>query len=513
MPPPPAASPLKRPLLYYAALVSGFVTMALEMLIGRTLIPYFGGTIYTWGALISVFLAGMSLGYAGAGRVADRHPKPMIIAALFLLTGLYMAVPSLLGDWILNRILDHIDDMRLAALAGALALALVPAGLMAGVSPFCMRLLLDDAYNVGKISGRISAVVTIGSIAGALSTSFLLIPTLGVQSIYIGLGVLVGVSAILTLAVSLTSRAPTQMASAAAIVVAALAAGPFFAATPARADTTLQTVDSEYNTIIIAKSGSQIAMDFGYRNLRYEESAMDLAHPNDLIVPYTQVMTAAVAYPTGPVRNIALVGLGGGRTIIYLAQSMPTVRIDVGELDPQVIRLAAKYFGVGGTDRVRIINNDGRVFLRTQPPGYDVIMLDAYRGPFVPFHLTTKEFYQLVKTRLRPGGVAVQNIDPTTLLFDSTLATMRTVFANVDVYQASGNVVLVGYDGPKLTDAQLAARAAGRQAQYHFRYDLTALVRTRNSAVPANPHATVLTDNFAPVEMLNTIKRNNARWR
>jgi len=498
--------------VYASALVSGAATMALEMLIGRTLTPYFGGTIYTWGALISVFLAGMSIGYAAAGRVADRRPHPAVIAGLFLVTALYMAVPSMLSDPILNAILDRTDDVRLGALAAALALAFLPAAMMAGVSPFCMRLLLDTTTNAGKVSGRLSAVVTLGSIAGALVTSFFLIPTMGVRSIYAGVGLMVGLSALAMIGLSLAQAGLRFGRSAASLIVAGLCITALMFVAPARAaEVTIEQVDSQYNTILIEKDGSQLALDFGFRNLRYEESAMDLQHPDDLIVAYTRAMTAAIAYPPNVTHNIALVGLGGGRTIAYLVKSMPGVHVDVAELDPKVIELAGKYFGIRTGGPVHIYNADGRIFIRNTPTHYDIIMLDAYRGPFVPFHLTTKEFYQLVQRKLTTGGVVVQNIDPTTLFYDSTLATMRSVFANVDVYQAEGNVVLIGYNGPRLSNADLARRAQARQAQFRFKYNLGAMVSERDSNPAITGKGKVLTDDFAPVEMLTTIKRNNAK--
>ena len=105
---------------------------------------------------------------------------------------------------------------------------------------------------------------------------------------------------------------------------------------------------------------------------------------------------------------------------------------------------------------------------------WDVILIDAYRGPFVPFHLLTKEFYTLVKSRLNPGGVVVQNIEPSTMLFDSASATLKSVFPSVDLYDGGGNVVAVGYDGPQLPQAELLARAAKVQERYKLRYDLPA---------------------------------------
>ena len=93
---------------------------------------------------------------------------------------------------------------------------------------------------------------------------------------------------------------------------------------------------------------------------------------------------------------------------------------------------------------------------------WNVIMIDAYRGPFVPFHLLTEEFFKVVKSKLKPGGVVVQNIEPSTMMFDSAVATIQRVFANVELYDAGGNVVAVAYDGPQRTAGAAAAHAPAR---------------------------------------------------
>ncbi len=141
---------------------------------------------------------------------------------------------------------------------------------------------------------------------------------------------------------------------------------------------------------------------------------------------------------------------------------------------------------------------------------WNIVMVDAYRGPFVPFHLLTEEFFRLVKSKLKPGGVAVQNIEPSTMMFDSAVATIQRVFANVDLYDAGGNVVAVAYDGPKQTQAALLARAGALQKQYNFRYPLPDILsqrRTVNRTVPGK----VLSDDFAPVESLLAIEKHNRK--
>jgi spermidine synthase len=275
-------------------------------------------------------------------------------------------------------------------------------------------------------------------------------------------------------------------------------------------DGQIEKVDSEYNTIFVDKQGPFISLDFGYRQNRYTESVIDLQHRDELVVTYTRYMTAALAYQQGPLKRIALVGLGGGRTISYLVASLPGVAADVAELDPAVISLAKKYFGVDSTDRLRIHNRDGRVFLNQSKDKYDIVLLDAYRGPFVPFHLTTQEFYRLVKSRLNEGGVVAQNVEPSTMFFDSAYATMKSAFDQVDALEAGGNIVLIGYAGPKLSPQELARKAGAAQERLKLRYDLRDLVKARRDVTIAKD-AKVLTDDFAPVEMLKTVKRHNEK--
>ena len=508
-------------LLHVAAFMSGFVTMALEMLIGRTFIPFFGGTIYTWGALISVFLTGMTLGYMLGGKAADRWPQIPIVAALFLVAAATVVIVPLYGEDAINRILDSIDDMRYAALVAALMLACLPAALYAAISPFCVRLLLDARDHSGTISGRLSGLATAGSIVGTLGTSFFFIPSLGVRMIYgllAGASVLIGV---ILLMIGLSSHGQARSSKRpiieTVVLCIALALGAVSNDSQAQSpsvmmlrDGQIEKVDSEYNTIFVDKQGPFISLNFGYRQNRYTESVIDLQHRDELVVTYTRYMTSSLAYQQGPLKRIALVGLGGGRTISYMVASLPGVVADVAELDPAVISLAKKYFGTDSTDRLHIHNRDGRVFLNQTKDKYDIILLDAYRGPFVPFHLTTQEFYRLVKSRLNEGGVVAQNVEPSTMFFDSAYATMKSVFDQVDAIDASGNVVLIGYAGPKLSSQDLARKAAAAQERLKMRYDLRDLVKARRDVTIASD-AKVLTDDFAPVEMLKTVKRHNEK--
>jgi spermidine synthase len=276
------------------------------------------------------------------------------------------------------------------------------------------------------------------------------------------------------------------------------------------ADSVVEKIDSEYNSIIVEKRGSVVSLNFGYRNLKYTESAIDLDKPTELIVRYTRYMSVALAYVQNNIATIGMVGLGGGRTISYLSHSLPDATADVAELDPAVIDAAKRYFGTMASPRLRIHAQDGRVYFSSARQKYDLILLDAYRGPFVPFHLTTKEFYQLIKSRLSEGGVVAQNVEPNTLYFDSAFVTMKSVFDQVDSFDAGGNIVLVGYSGKKLSDDELAAGARRTQDRFKLRYALSDLIKARKM-VNVDQSAKILTDDFAPVENLKIIKRHNEK--
>jgi spermidine synthase len=278
----------------------------------------------------------------------------------------------------------------------------------------------------------------------------------------------------------------------------------------AAANDLLEKRESLYNNIFIFGDADNVSMTFGQNKRYYTESSMKLSDPGELTVEYTKYMTIGVAY-VPKAERIAEIGLGGGRTVSYLSASLPDTGILAIELDKDVVELAKKYFKFQETARLRTVVADGRAFLLKDAEKWDVILIDAYRGPFVPFHLLTKEFYTLVKSRLNPGGVVVQNIEPSTMLFDAASATLKSVFPSVDLYDGGGNIVAVGYDGPQLSQAELLARAARVQERYKLRYDLTKLAAARR--VLNRPTGKVMTDDFAPVETMRAIEQKNEKWK
>lgn len=303
---------------------------------------------------------------------------------------------------------------------------------------------------------------------------------------------------------------------AAAAVIAWFVFGHLPAPAPAEQPTAdrpalVTEVESLYNDIsVYRQADGKLMLLFGAKRLHYVES---IVNPNDqleLPVAYTRSMVAGALAYAAELEDAMIIGLGGGRTAWYLHKSVPDLSFTAVELDPEVVRLGAEYFNVKPETNFAIVNEDGRLWLTKTDKTFDAILIDAYRGPFVPFHLLTSEFYRLVAAHLKPGGVAVQNVEPTTMLFDSAVATIESAFTHTVYLRGEGNIVIVAYNGPEKDEASLQKIAAERQAKYNFRYDLPMLLDRRFSP-PWNTATKPLTDDFAPVEYLKAIERHNEK--
>ena len=277
----------------------------------------------------------------------------------------------------------------------------------------------------------------------------------------------------------------------------------------------LESKESLYNNIYVYEQPPYVSMTFGHNRRIYTESVYNTRDDRDLPVEYTRFMTASLMYAKD-VHSVLEIGFGGGRTSWYLHRYLPNVQVTSVELDPTVVELARKYFGIKEEPNFQLVNRDGRLFLQESKEHYDLILIDAYRGPFVPFHLLTKEFYQIVRDHLADGGVVAQNVEPSTMLFDSAVKTINAVFPQLDFYRADGNIVTVAYDGAERKPEDLAGVARDRDKAYGLRYSLLEMLSQRRHIQIAggnviDPNAKVLTDDFAPVETLKNIERHNRK--
>jgi spermidine synthase len=510
-----------RVVIYAVAFVTGGIVMSFEMLGSRYLNPYFGSGIYTWAALISTVLIALTAGYFLGGALADRTASVAILALTVTLGSLYLlALPSF-AQGILDFVLAGLDDIRAGSLLAALALMFLPVALLGMYSPFAIRLLLRSAQRSGSVSGAVYGVSTAGSIVGTLGTTFFLIPTIGSRAITLTLGALGLIAGLALLALARRER----HVGAAFIVLALIALAPSTGRSESLVDDAIRAdmlkrpngrlahIETEYNDIFITKRQDHLVMSFQVKGWDYTESVTNLSDPDDLPLRYAQVMTIATIYPEQP-RRILMLGLGGGSISGYLGRFMPEAAITTVEIDPGVITAAKTYFGLRETERMRYRAGDGRVFLNRSNELYDLILLDAYRGGYVPFHLLTREFYTLVKQRLAPGGAAAFNVHDGSKLYASTVKTLGDVFPALDLYPTgAGEVIAVATAAP-LAKETLQSRAAATQERHGFRFPLPRILARRMDQPRAQAAAgDVITDDFAPADVYDVLGKDPRRRR
>jgi spermidine synthase len=275
---------------------------------------------------------------------------------------------------------------------------------------------------------------------------------------------------------------------------------------PARAD--LRLVHSErslYREVLVYENGDVRCMCFT-RNCRVgRQSCIDTRHPNKMVMRYPQMMMGALFVNPAP-QSVLVVGLGGGTLPRALRAVLPKVRIDVVEIDPAVVRVANRYFDFTPSDLTRVIESDGRVYVkRAQRAGqhYDLIMLDAFDHEYIPEHLLTREFLQEVKSLLTPQGVLAANTFSSSRLYEHESVTYEAVFGKFFNLKRD-NRVIVAQLGP-LPDAARLREKAGQFANAFdvFGFDAAELLPLFTQERDWDPRARVLTDQYSPANLLN----------
>lgn len=270
--------------------------------------------------------------------------------------------------------------------------------------------------------------------------------------------------------------------------------------------------ESLYHYIRVTESGGVRRLQFRRSGGEYEESAINVADPLQFEMHYYSLMWAAFAHQPAP-QTVLFVGLGGGTLPMAIHHYFPQARIDAVELDPDVAAAARDYFGFRDDDRMKVYVRDGRVQIRRfvrEKRKYDVIFLDAFRGGYIPYHLTTKEFAESVRALLAPHGVVVHNLRPGFESYDYHRRTLAAVFPNHWSYGSGSNVIVVSDARPDPPDKQALLAAARRlQKQKGFAVDLPAIIEEEGGwGGDYQREGPILTDDYAPTDVLRSIPRD-----
>lgn len=271
--------------------------------------------------------------------------------------------------------------------------------------------------------------------------------------------------------------------------------------------------DTIYNSLTVEKRGSVVELRARSRGNEALESAIDLKNPLDLIVPYTRTLYAPLLFQPEP-KRVLMIGLGGAAFHRPFAEAFPDALLQTVELDPKVLELCETKLAFKPTEKTPVALMDGRMFVKRDRQKWDWLILDAFRGGFVPPHLKTEEFYRECAERLEDRGVFVSNLHPTSQLYYSDVKTIRTVFPQVLLFQTPGrgNVIAVAvkYKTPSIADPATWPSTDELTRKMKGLVDLERVKNSRAS-VPEREvkRAEVLTDDFSPVEFLDALKVNN----
>ncbi len=516
---PASQAPVSRPRLLATVFVGGLVSLALELAAARLLAPAFGTTDLVWSVVIGLILLYLSAGYALGGRWADRRPSAATLYTVLALAGLAISVIPIASRPLLLAAARGMRVWNLGLIAGPFVVVLVlfaaPVTLLACVSPFAIRLSVRDVASTGGAVGGFTAVSTLGSFIGTFLPNLVLIPAIGTRRTFL----LLALIALLTGLWGLWSTHRRRFWSLAWTI---LILGGLFVWEPATIKPQTNLIheeESTYNLIQVVEDGSGrrfllLNEGQGIHSIYtppalYEGDGDPLAlltgGPWDdyLIAPYFNPP------PYGPERieDLLIVGLAAGTTATQFTEVYGPLPIDGVEIDPAIIRTGRTYFGMT-MPNLDVHIADGRTYLLQSDHRYSLIAVDAYRLPYIPWHLTTIEFFQAVRDHLRDDGVVAINVGHTPgtgasggdwRLVDAMANTMGKVFPSVHVIEVPGsfNAIVVATVRPS-TPANLAANLPLLEDP---RLSYLAQQALDNMRAPGASDL-VFTDDLAPVERL-----------
>jgi spermidine synthase len=486
---------LKNLYLYLVAFISGGSVLAIEILGTRVLGPYYGVSIFLWSALISVTLIALSVGYMIGGRWADRQTDMRQLWYVLSAAGIW----TMLIPWLKYPVL-HLSDalgLRIAVLIAAFFLFVPPLTLLGMISPYVIRLRAKSLSEVGKTAGDLYATSTIGSVVAALLTGFILIPVIGVNKLIMAIGSVLIVTASIGSFIFRDFVKQNKMPivlfflSCAAILLSGLSMN-----TVQHSENLLTVRQSPYAEIrVLDKNGLRHLLIDGGTHTIIDTASWTSTYS------YTALFNLIRTHYKRP-GELLLVGLGGGS----IAKNFVRVgwNVDAVEIDPVVTAIAKEYFNFLPTDAT-IFHMDGRQYLQAVPKHYDFIILDAFGSSSIPFHLVTKEAFQLIADRLKPGGYIGMNIE--SLGWDSPLvrslaSTLKQCFNYVTVLpgyedaMALGNLVFIAGSKPlQITD--LPHINNPQLKNEHF----WQLFGWQHRFIPDTSGAIILTDDLNPVDI------------
>lgn len=479
--------------------VSGLCIMAIEMSAFRLLAPAFGTTQLLITNVIGTIMVALSVGYWLGGRLGDRYPNPRGIYRLVMGAALLTAAIPLISRPILiladSAVASQNFGSFLASLGAMVLLFVVPLGMLGMVSPYAIRILAASRETVGASAGKIYSLATLGSIAGTYLPTLVFIPWLGTRATILIFSALMLLSGGIGLLAARRDRIAAAAASLLFLCLLYPGLGPVKGGPG-----TLAENESLYNYIHVVQKGGRVLL---YLN---EGHGYHSVHdPGKTLVGGvwdTFLALPAMSTDRDEKMNVLVIGLAGGTFANQLSHYWQgQLHIDGVEIDGRIIEAADRFFAL---DRryLDVHVADGRNFLTGSRERYDLIVLDAYKQPYIPFHLATVEFFEKCREHLRPGGVLGINVATFTEnpeFLKMIADTLGAVFPHLYTYEVGNddvafkNVVLVAASAPPRLKELEQAFPSGPPGILSF-------VEKKIKPLVMRDRPKVMTDDWAPME-------------
>jgi predicted membrane-bound spermidine synthase len=495
--------------LYFVVFTAGMTTLALELTASRLLGSFFGTSNLVWASIIGLILIYLTVGYLLGGWWSDRSPDPKTMYRILAWGAFTAGLIPLIARPVLRRAADAFDLLNIGVLFGSFTAVLVlfslPVILLGTISPFAVRLAITDREHAGRVSGRVYAISTIGSFIGTFLPVLILIPLVGTTKTFLIFSFFLLAAALVGLGLCAGWRAVLKLIWMPAVLVLA---AYFMLSTPIK-NTSGQIfeIESGYNYI-------QVLDIDGYRMLRLNEGqgihSMWHEEQLDYFGPWEQFLAAPffnpAVYEPKHVERIAILGLAAGTSVRQINEIYGPIVIDGYEIDPKIIEVGRKFFAMNQTN-LNPIAQDGRIGLQTSKERYDVIVVDAYRPPYIPWHLTTREFFRVVYDHLEDDGVMAINVGRSPedrRLVDALAGTISAVFPSIYVMDVPDTFNTIIYATVQPTVIQ---NLYDNLVHLYSRPDIHPLLIESIQRVVINQQPTpsseiVFTDDWAPVEWI-----------
>ncbi|GAC1299793.1 MAG: fused MFS/spermidine synthase [Ktedonobacteraceae bacterium] len=416
--------------------VSGMTSLALEMCASRLLAAYFGTSLFIWASVIGLILIYLTIGYFIGGRLADRYPSEQVLCTITAMAALFISVLPFVSQIILTWSITGLEQVSVSiffsSLLGTILLFAVPVTLLGLVSPFAIRLVTKEVGKSGRVSGSLYAISTFGSILGAFLPVLWLIPTFGVRRTLLIFGALLFAASLWGL------RMRWRPAFSLVLIALVLPLGPL-----KDIPNLIYEQESLYNYIQVTQ------LPDGTRQLILNEGqaihSIYYPDPNTVLTGwYWDYFLAAPYFNAGftpqKLHRVGIIGLAAGTIAHQFTREYGPVPIDGVEIDPAIVDVGRKYFGMNEAN-LQVHVQDGRTFLETTSAQYDVVAIDAFQQPYIPFQLTTREFFTTIRSHLSSTGVVALNTAHTTQdyrLVQAFVNTMSVIFPSVYIFNVPG---------------------------------------------------------------------------